>query len=136
MLRLDHVHSGYGTVKIIADVSLEVNEGEIVSIIGANGAGKSTLLKTVSGLLRCTKGKIIFDATDATKLPPHKRVEMGVVQVPEGRQIIGELTVRENLLLGCYLRYAKLGKSGRERIRSEFHSVFGSMPGTVPMVSL
>lgn len=116
MFQLEHVHSGYGRVRIITDVSLEVNDGEIVSIIGANGAGKSTLLKTISGLLRCGEGKIIFNDKDISKLPPHKIVELGIIQVPEGRQIIGELTVRENLLLGCYLRYVKIGGTGRKRL--------------------
>ena len=116
MLQLEHVHSGYGRVEIINGVSLKVNDGEIVSIIGANGAGKSTLLKTISGLLPCSGGRIIFDGKDIGRLPPHKIVELGIIQVPEGRQIIGELTVRENLLIGCYFRYVKLGASGRKRL--------------------
>ncbi len=124
MLCLEHVHSGYGRVDILTDVSLEVQGGEIVSIIGANGAGKSTLLRTVSGLLPCKKGRILFNGRDITNLPPHKIVEMGIIQVPEGRQVIAELTVRENLLLGCYLRYGNLGRNGRSRLIESVCSLF------------
>ena len=116
MFQLEHVHSGYGRVRIITDVSLEVNDREIVSIIGANGAGKSTLLKTISAQIQCSEGKIIFNDQDIANLPAHKIVALGIIQVPEGRQIISELTVRENLLLGCYLQYVKLGAAGRKRL--------------------
>ncbi len=101
MLQLERVRSGYGRIEIINGVSLKVNDGEIVSIIGANGAGKSTLLKTISGLLPCVGGEILFAGKEVSRLPPHRIVELGIIQVPEGRQIIGELTVKENLLLGC-----------------------------------
>jgi branched-chain amino acid transport system ATP-binding protein len=101
-----------------------VSDGEIVSIIGANGAGKSTLLKTISALLPCKKGRIFLDDQDITGLPPHKVVGLGVVQVPEGRQVIGELTVRENLLLGCYLKYTRLGRTGRNRLIDETCALF------------
>jgi branched-chain amino acid transport system ATP-binding protein len=114
MLHLDGVCSGYGRVGIINDVTLKVERGEIVSIIGANGAGKSTLINTISGVVPCTAGKITFEGTDITRLPPHKIVNLGITQIPEGRQIIAELTVRENLLLGCYPRYGRLGKTGRK----------------------
>jgi len=124
MLRLEHVHSGYGQINVLADVSLEVRAGEIVSIIGANGAGKSTLLKTISALLRCKEGKIFFGERDITGLPPHRIVDLGIIQVPEGRQVIGELTVRENLLLGCYLKYAILGRTGRNRLIDEVCALF------------
>jgi branched-chain amino acid transport system ATP-binding protein len=114
LLQIDHIHSGYGRVKVLIDVSLHVADGEMISIIGANGAGKSTLLKTISALLQCSEGRIVFDGRDISKLPPHKIIGLGIIQVPEGRQIIAELTTRENLLLGCYLNYAKLGASGRQ----------------------
>lgn len=114
MLQIERVHSGYGQVNILTDISLEVKGGEIVSIIGANGAGKSTLLKTISAVLRCKEGRMVFEGKEITKLPPHRIVDLGIIQVPEGRQVIGELTVRENLILGCYLKHAKLGKTGRK----------------------
>ena len=113
---MEHIHSGYGRVKVLTDVSLKVGDGEIVSIIGANGAGKSTLLKTISALLHCSQGKIVFNGRGIDKLPPHKIIGLGIIQVPEGRQIIAELTIRENLLLGCYLRYTKLGPSRRQAL--------------------
>jgi len=116
MLRVEHVHSGYGQVTVINDISLEVHAGEIVSIIGGNGVGKSTLLKTISRIVWCADGKIDFEGHDLAQLPPHMVVELGVIQVPEGRQIISELTVRENLHLGCYLKYHRLGRSGRKRL--------------------
>jgi len=114
VLQVEHIHSGYGRVRVLTDVSLHVGDGEMVSIIGANGAGKSTLLKTISALLPCSEGRILLDSRDIGKLPAHKIIGLGIIQVPEGRQIIAELTTRENLLLGCYLKYAKLGSSGRQ----------------------
>ena len=124
MIRLERVNSGYGQVNVLSDVSIEVGRGKIVSIIGANGAGKSTLLKTISGLLRCERGKIFLEGRDITSLPPHRVVEMGVIQVPEGRQVIAEMTVRENLLLGCYLKYKKIGKSGRKALLESVCELF------------
>jgi branched-chain amino acid transport system ATP-binding protein len=124
LIRLEGVHSGYGQVNVLTGVSLEVRDGEIVSIIGANGAGKSTLLKTISALLHCKEGKILLGDMDITALPPHKIVDLGVIQVPEGRQVIGELTVRENLILGCYLKHTKLGKAGRQRLIDEVCALF------------
>jgi branched-chain amino acid transport system ATP-binding protein len=138
LLGLERVHSGYGQVKILVDVSLEVKDGEIVSLIGANGAGKSTLLKSISGVVRCREGRILFDGKDLAKLPPHKVVEMGVIQVPEGRQVIGELTVRENLFLGCYVKHTRLGRNGRRKLLDSVSAIFpilrermGQMAGTL-----
>lgn len=116
MLEVKKINSGYGAAKIIHDVSLTLNEGEIVSIIGANGAGKSTLLMTISGLVHCSSGQITFNGQDITNFPAHKIAKLGIIQVPEGRQIVNELTVRENLLLGCYLKYHALGAAGRKRL--------------------
>jgi branched-chain amino acid transport system ATP-binding protein len=82
------------------------------------------LLKTISALLHCKEGKILLGDMDITVLPPHKIVDLGVIQVPEGRQVIGELTVRENLILGCYLKHTKLGKAGRQRLIDEVCALF------------
>ncbi len=101
---------------MIKDVSLEVKKGQIVSVIGANGAGKSTLLKTISSVARCMEGQIFFEERNITKFAPHKVVELGIIQVPEGRQIISELSVRENLVLGCFVNHVRLGKAGRQRL--------------------
>ncbi|HTL28048.1 MAG TPA: ABC transporter ATP-binding protein [Tepidisphaeraceae bacterium] len=95
----------YGAIEALHDVSVEINRGEIVTLIGSNGAGKTTLLRTISGLLRPAAGEIIWNATDAksiTDLPPHAIVRNGISHVPEGRQVFANLTVRENLLLGGY----------------------------------
>ena len=116
MLSLKHVQAGYGPVTIIWDVSLEVAAGEIVSIIGSNGAGKTTLLKTISGIVGCTGGTITFEGEEIQKKAPHEIVDRGIIQVPEGRQIINEFTVKENLLMGCYRRHNELGQKGRDRL--------------------
>lgn len=116
MLSLKNVQAGYGPVTIIWDVSLEVGKGEIVSMIGANGAGKTTLLKTISGVVGCTGGTITFEGEEIQKKAPHEIVDRGIIQVPEGRQIINEFTVKENLLMGCYRRHSELGQKGREKL--------------------
>lgn len=116
MLRLKDICSGYGKSQVLRDVSLHVKRGQIVSIIGANGAGKSTLLKTISSVIPCMDGQILFKDKDITKSAPHNVVRMGIIQVPEGRQIIGELSVRENLLLGCFVKHINLGRAGRQRL--------------------
>lgn len=124
MLELDHVHSGYGQIKIIEDVSLRVAHGKMVSVIGANGAGKTTLLRTISKVIACKEGKIRLEEKDITELPAHEVIKRGIIQVPEGRQVISELTVRENLLLGCYQNYFKLGKPGRKTLIDFVCNVF------------
>jgi len=127
LLRLEHVHSGYGPVNILFDISLEVHEGEIASLIGANGAGKSTLLKTISAIVRCTKGRILFSGRDITKFPPHRVVDLGIIQIPEGRQVIGELTVLENLTLGCYRKFNRLGRGGRKNLMDQVFALFPTL---------
>ena len=116
MLSLEHVQSGYGRVGVIWDASLDIGRGEIVSIIGPNGAGKTTLLKTISGVVQCKAGTHSFEGKEIQRRPPHEIVDLGFVQVPEGRQIIDEFTVRENLLMGCYRRYTELGHNGRDKL--------------------
>ncbi|MGC8972474.1 MAG: ABC transporter ATP-binding protein [bacterium] len=104
MLKVEGIDVYYGVIRALKEVSLTVNDGEIVTLIGANGAGKTTTLKTISGLIRPTKGKIIFNNYDLTKMAPHEIASLGILQVPEGRKIFGNLTVMENLLMGAYLR--------------------------------
>ncbi len=94
----------YGKIEAIKGISVTVNQGEIVTLIGANGAGKTTTLKTVSGLRPVTSGSIIFDGLDVSKMPAHKRVEIGISQAPEGRGIFPGMTVLENLEIGKYFR--------------------------------
>ncbi len=102
LLEIENVHAYYGKIHALKGVSLIVDRGEIVTLIGANGAGKSTLLKTTSGLLRPRQGAIRLDGDELTQYPPHEIVKKGVVQVPEGRRIFGRLTVTENLEMGAF----------------------------------
>jgi branched-chain amino acid transport system ATP-binding protein len=102
LLVLDDIHTYYGHIHAIKGISMEVNQGEIVTLIGANGAGKTTTLRTISGLVHPRKGKILLNGKDITGLPPHKIVAAGVGHVPEGRGIFPRLTVRENLEVGAY----------------------------------
>ncbi|WP_019851582.1 ABC transporter ATP-binding protein [Desulfitobacterium sp. PCE1] len=102
MLKVDNIKVFYGAIHAIKGISLEVNEGEIVTLIGANGAGKSTVLKTISGLLRTKTGGINFLGKDITSTAPHKIVERGLAHVPEGRRIFLQMTVQENLEMGAY----------------------------------
>lgn len=94
-LNVENIEVYYGAIHAIRGVSFHVNEGEVVTLIGANGAGKSTILKTVSGLLRPKSGSISFDGTDITQIPPHKLIPMGLAHVPEGRRIFQQMTVEE-----------------------------------------
>jgi branched-chain amino acid transport system ATP-binding protein len=102
LLTLENIHSYYGHIHAIKGISVEVNEGEIVTLIGSNGAGKSTVLRTVSGMMHPKTGNIIFDGKDISKKDPHQIVYSGMVHVPEGRGIFPTLTVKENLEMGAY----------------------------------
>lgn len=102
LLELENVHSYYGHIHALQGISLRVEEGEIVTLIGANGAGKSTTLRTISGLIKPRHGSVRLKGQDITSLPPHQIVELGVGHVPEGRGIFPRLTVRENLEMGAY----------------------------------
>ncbi|AGU53257.1 ABC transporter, ATP-binding protein [Variovorax paradoxus B4] len=104
MLKLESVKVAYGAIQAVKGVSLEVRKGEVVTIIGANGAGKSTLLKSICGLEPVTEGRILIDGKDATNVPAHQRVGLGVAMSPEGRGVFADQTVRENLMLGAYSR--------------------------------
>ena len=107
MLSVNNLQVHYGMIQAIKDVSFEVNEGEVIALIGANGAGKTTILHTVSGLLQPTKGSVIFEGQDITKVPAHKIVSLGMAHVPDGRRVFAQLTVLENLKLGAYTRKDK-----------------------------
>ena len=102
MLAVNDIHVYYGSIHAVKGVSLEVNEGEIVTLIGANGAGKSTMLNTISGLLHPRGGSVTFMGQDLKGVPPHKLVARGMAQVPEGRRIFLQMTVEENLEMGAY----------------------------------
>ncbi|MEA5078272.1 MAG: ABC transporter ATP-binding protein [Anaerolineaceae bacterium] len=107
MLSVDNINVHYGAIQALRGVSFTLNEGEIVTLIGANGAGKSTSLNTISGLLRPTTGSITYDGADITKVPPPEIVNRGLIQVPEGRKIFSSMTVWENLEMGAYLNNDK-----------------------------
>jgi branched-chain amino acid transport system ATP-binding protein len=103
ILSVRSLRARYGQIEVLHDVSLEIHQGEIISLLGANGAGKSTTLMCISGIHANYSGEIAFDGTAVESLAPHKRVALGIAQVPEGRRIFPRLTVHENLLLGAYL---------------------------------
>ncbi|HSV56203.1 MAG TPA: ABC transporter ATP-binding protein [Magnetospirillaceae bacterium] len=109
MLSLESVSTYYGNIHALKSVSLEIQQGEIVTLIGANGAGKSTTLMSICGIVPPREGRIFFEGRDITRLPSDHIVKLGIVQVPEGRRIFPGLTVRENLDLGAYLRKDKAG---------------------------
>jgi branched-chain amino acid transport system ATP-binding protein len=104
LLEVRDLHVFYGRIEAIKGISFDVDEGEIVTLIGANGAGKTTTMKTISGVRPVAKGSIVFDGRDITKVPAHKRTEMGICQAPEGRGIFPGMSVMENLEMGCYVR--------------------------------
>ena len=121
MLEIENVHAYYGNIHALKGVSLNINKGEIVTLIGANGAGKSTTLRTTSGLLRPRQGSIRLDGEDLTRYLPHEIVAKGVVQVPEGRRVFGRLTVIENLEMGAFaINDHRLINENMERVFSLF----------------
>ena len=101
MLKVSDLNVYYGVIQAIKGISFEVNQGEVIALIGANGAGKTTILHTVTGLLRAKSGKIEFEGNDITKMPGHKIVTLGMAHVPEGRRVFADLSVYENLILGA-----------------------------------
>ena len=107
LLELSDLSSDYGRIRALRGVSLAVAEGELVSLVGANGAGKTTLLRTISGIRPASGGTVTFDGQDITKAPPDRRVRLGIVQVPEGRQVFAPMRVEENLLMGAYTRHRR-----------------------------
>ncbi len=121
MLKIQNLRVSYGAIKALHGISLEVNPGEIVALIGSNGAGKSTLLNTISGLLRPTEGMILFEDIHLEKTAPNEIVGLGVCQVPEGRRIFYSLTVLENLEMGAHLQKNKLNfKDNQELVYNLF----------------
>jgi branched-chain amino acid transport system ATP-binding protein len=123
MLQVSDLETRYGQVAALRGVSLEIHEGEIVSLIGPNGAGKTTTLMTISGLLKPVRGSVRFLNHDIAGLPPERIVALGIVQVPEGRWVLGEMTVAENLLMGAYSR-----RDGKARRRADMDRVCELFP--------
>ncbi|WKZ83143.1 MAG: ABC transporter ATP-binding protein [Acidimicrobiia bacterium] len=123
-LQVSAVSSYYGKIRALDGVSLTVEPGEIVALIGANGAGKTTLLKTVSGMLRAREGRVIFDGQDVTRLGAEKVVSLGMAHVPENRQVFATMTVDENLDLGAYRRHRRDGRSAVDADRDQAFAIF------------
>ena len=121
LLELDELSSGYGDVSVIKGLSLKVSSGSITALVGSNGAGKTTLMQTISGLLPRTEGSVIFDGENISETPPHRRVELGLALVPEGRLIFPEFTVEENLRIGGIIPRAR---SNRTRLINEMFDLF------------
>jgi len=125
MLKTETLHAGYGRTEVLHDISIEVNSGEVVCLLGANGAGKSTLLGCISGVVLPVRGKVFLDGADVTGHPPDQMVRKGVCHVPEGKQIFQSLTVLENLRLGSY-SYAR--RANRPEIEAEMEKIFVLFP--------
>ena len=122
MLKVNDLVIRYGMIEAIKGISFEVEDGQIVTLIGANGAGKTTTMHTISGLLKPYSGSIYFDDTDISKMSPHRIVSLGVAQCPERRRVFASQTVEENLLLGAYLRKDK------EEIKKDLENVYNLFP--------
>jgi branched-chain amino acid transport system ATP-binding protein len=125
VLRLRNVDAGYGKLAVLRRVSLHVSPGEIVTIVGANGAGKTTLLRTIAGLVRPRSGEVAFDGRPISRLATEKIVALGCSLVPEGRQVFAPMPVRENLLLGAHVQYAR-GRRGE--VAEDLERVYGLFP--------
>jgi len=125
LLQVQNLHTYYGEIRALRGVSLHVDAGEIVSLIGANGAGKTTLLLTLSGLLPARRGRILFEDRPVENLSPEKIVGRGISQVPEGRQVFSDMSVRDNLLLGSYRLYRKRSRREREEELEKVFRLFG-----------
>ena len=122
LLKITDLQVSYGGIDALAGISFDVEEGEIVTLIGANGAGKSTTLRTISGLVKAKAGRIVYDGRDITSMNPQKVVSEGIAMVPEGRHVFDNLTVKENLLIGAYLR------KDRESINEDIEHIYTLFP--------
>jgi branched-chain amino acid transport system ATP-binding protein len=136
MLKIENINTHYGPIQALHDVSLEVNTGEIVTLIGANGAGKTTLMMTICGDPHATSGRIVFDGEEITAQPTSKIMQKGLAIVPEGRRVFSRLTVEENLHMGAYFRKPDEAKQTLEhvlelfpRLKERFHQRAGTMSG-------
>ena len=122
MLEIKDLEVYYGMIQAIKGVSFDVNEGEVIALIGANGAGKTTILHTITGLLSPKKGSVMFEGQDITKIPAHKIVSLGMAHVPEGRRVFAQMTVYQNLKMGAYTR------SSKEEIEASLERVYKRFP--------
>jgi branched-chain amino acid transport system ATP-binding protein len=132
MLELTDINAGYGDLQVLYDVSLKVDEGECVALVGSNGAGKTTLLWIISGLLPIKSGQVKWFDKDLTKVPAHMRAELGIAHIPQGRGILGTLSVRDNLVLGGF---NKRVKKERERSIEETLEMFPRLKGRLSQIA-
>lgn len=122
MLKINNLSVKYDTIRVVHDVSIHINDGELVAMIGANGAGKSTILKTISKIIKAESGSIFFNGIDITKSASHEIVAMGIVHVPEGRQIFTKMTIEENLKLGAFL------ETDKSKVNDNFEKAISLFP--------
>lgn len=123
MLKIEHLSAAYGDLKALFDVSMHVDSGEVVSLVGSNGAGKTTFLRTISGLMPVScETKIDFLGTDIVQLPSYKRAELGIAHIPQGRGILGRMSVRDNLYMGCY------SKRSRKHFEKNLQEAYARFP--------
>lgn len=120
LLEVNNLHTNYGAIRALKGISFKIMQGQVVSLIGANGAGKSTTLNTISGLLKPTQGEIIFEGEDITGMNPHDVTRKHLIQVPEGRQIIANMSVMENLTIGTHIR--------NDKVDTDLDSIFARFP--------
>ena len=139
LLSVKNINVYYGSIHAIKDVSFHVDEGEIVTLIGANGAGKTTTMHAISGLLKLTSGEITYDGNLISKMEAHKIVRLGLAQVPEGRRVFQQMTVEENLEMGGFTQPASTIAPGLERVYEQFprlkerrRQVAGTLSGGEP----
>ena len=118
LLEIKDLCAGYGDLQVLFDISMKVNEGEVVSLVGSNGAGKTTLLRILSGLEPVKSGSVLYQGRDLTKLKPYEKADHGIAHIPQGRGILGSLSVRENLVMGAYPKAARV--SMEENIQKSF----------------
>jgi len=125
LLSIEELVVDYGRIRALKGISLSVGQGELVAVIGSNGAGKTTMMKTISGLLKPTSGRVLFDGQPLTGVPAHRVVKLGVAQVPEGRRVFAQQTVRDNLVLGAFLRL----RAGQKReVAEDTERMFSIFP--------
>lgn len=122
MLEVQDLYVSYGMMEVLHGVDISVQDGELISVIGPNGAGKTTLIKAIMGLVKPKSGKILYDGQDITHLPAHKRADLGIGYVPEGRHVFGRLTVEENLTIGAY------SSSDKEKLKKNIGMVYEIFP--------
>ena len=134
MLRVERLEARYGRIPALAGIDLCLSPGELVALVGANGAGKTTLLRSLSGVHRCS-GKILYEGEDITTAPAERRVELGMVQVPEGRQVFSPLSVEDNLQLGAYRRGRRSSARSLERVYALFPALASRRKNAAGMLS-